>query len=196
MDFNVRQKEVGSRIKNLREKRGESQTELGEAIGLSQNSISKIENGETQLTLENQYSIAEHYNVSHDYICTGKNDDSILSLLEKYVSLKYANTSDGIETFEYPVLKIDKVLFDYLVHVAHARNTKGVPDDVRELWIEREISSFYERNKNNAHNESEAIVSMPEQLIYPDEQKQGWKQSDLLREMNKQLLDNSNTKGE
>ena len=50
-------KTVGERIKYLREKNKESQEKLGEAIGLSQNSISKLEKGETQLTLENHIQL-------------------------------------------------------------------------------------------------------------------------------------------
>ena len=78
-------KTVGERIKYLREKKQESQEKLGEAIGLSQNSISKLEKGETQLTLENQYSLAKHFNVSHDYLITGKDNDSLLILDRKSV---------------------------------------------------------------------------------------------------------------
>lgn len=89
MDRQFEPQTVGERIKFLREKNGESQQKLGEILGLTQNAISKLENGDTSLTLENQIRIAEHYNVSHDYICTGRNNDSILTLLEKYLSLKY-----------------------------------------------------------------------------------------------------------
>ena len=63
MNITNEPKTVGERIKYLREKKGESQEKLGEAIGLSQNSISKLEKGETQLTLENQINIAKHFNV-------------------------------------------------------------------------------------------------------------------------------------
>ncbi|MBV7273752.1 helix-turn-helix transcriptional regulator [Clostridiaceae bacterium UIB06] len=191
MDNNFEPKTVGERIKYLREKKGESQEKLGEAIGLSQNSISKIEKGETQLTLENQCSIAEHFNVSHDYICTGKDNDSILALLEKYIFLKYIHYSSGNENIDYPVLSIDKVYFDYLVRTAKAKSDRYMPEDVRELWIEREIKNFYDSNKENTFSESETVVPLPQQLIYPDEQKDDWKQSDLLREINKQLLDSS-----
>lgn len=83
-------KTVGARIKYLREKKGESQEILGKAIGLSQNSISKLEKGETQLTLENQYSLVKHFNVSHDYLISGKNENSLLVLLEKYISMNYS----------------------------------------------------------------------------------------------------------
>lgn len=186
-------KTVGERIKYLREKKQESQEKLGEAIGLSQNSISKLEKGETQLTLENQYSLARHFNVSHDYLITGKDNDSILILLERYISLDYSTISEGENTLEYPVLKIDKVLFNYLMRTAKARHDKYIPEDIKQAWIEREIGSFYDSNETNQFTESEKVVPVPEKLIYPDNSKSDWRQSDLLREMNKELLDSSNT---
>lgn len=179
---------VGKRIKLLREKKGESQKELGEAIGLSQNSISKLEKGKTELTLENQYSIAEHFNVSHDYICTGKDSDSILALLEKYISLKYQPLSNGDGNLLYPVLNIDKSLFNYLIRTSRAKSDAYIPDEVRDLWIEQEIKNFNKLNKDNCFTEKETVVPLPQQLIYPDDNKSNWKQSDLLREMNNILL--------
>lgn len=186
-------KTVGERIKYLREKKQESQEKLGEAIGLSQNSISKLEKGETQLTLENQYSLAKHFNVSHDYLITGKDNDSLLILLERYISLDYSTISEGEATLDCPVLKINKVLFNYLMRTAKARHDKYIPEDIKQAWIEREISSFYELNATNQFTESEKVVPVPEKLVYPDNSKSDWRQSDLLREMNKELLDSSNT---
>ena len=183
---------VGERIKYLREKKQESQEKLGEAIGLSQNSISKLEKGETQLTLENQYSLAKHFNVSHDYLITGKDNDSLLMLLEKYISLDYSTISEGESILDCPILKINKTLFDYLMRTAKARHDKYIPDDIKEAWTEREIDSFYESNENNQFTESAKVVPVPEKLVYPDESKSNWKQTDLLREMNRELLDSSN----
>ena len=191
MNYGNEPKTVGERIKYLREKKGETQEKLGDAIGLSQKSVSNIEKGITPLAIDSQIRIAEHFNVSHDYLCTGKDNDSILRVLEKYVFLNYRNLSDGLESFDYPVLEINKVFFDYLIRTARAKCDRYMPDDVRELWIEKETNIFYERNKSNTFIESETVVPLPQQLIYPDEQKDEWKQTDLLRELNKQLLDNS-----
>jgi len=191
-------KTVGERIKYLREKKGESQETLGRAIGLSQNSISKLEKGKTQLTLENQYSLVKHFNVSHDYLVSGNDENSLLVLLEKYISMNYSHISDGELSFDCPTLKIDKVLFNYLIRTARASQDNYMPDDIKRTWIEREINAFYELNEKNQFTESESVVPVPQRLIYPDENKENWKQSDLLREINKYLLDSSstNSKGE
>lgn len=186
-------KTVGERIKYLREKKGESQEKLGEAIGLSQNSISKLEKDKTQLTLENQCSLAKHFNVSHDYLISGKDGDSMLSILEKYITMDYSHITYGDTHFDCPILKINKTLFNYLVRTTKAKNDNYMPEDIKKAWIEKEIDLFYESNEHNAFRESESVVPVPQQLIFPDIDKINWKQSDLLREMNKHLLNSSNT---
>ena len=186
-------KTIGERIKILREKNKESQEKLGEAINLSQNSISKLEKGETQLTLENQCNLVKHFNVSHDYLITGKDTDSILSLLEKYVSLEYSRVSNGETSLEYPVLRINKVLFDYLIRTAKAKQDNYLPNEIKLAWIEREINSFYESNKNNPFSEYESVIPIPQNLIYPYEDKDTWKQTDLLHAMNRELLESTKT---
>ena len=184
---------VGERIKNLREEKGESQEKLGEAVGLSQNSISKLEKGMTNLTLENLCNMAEHFNVSIDYICTGKNSDSILMLLEKYISLDFSELSEGEDIhLKYPVIRIRKYFFNYLMRKATAQKDKYLPNDVKEMWIEKETKSFYEQDKEDTLAETTSVVPVPPQLIYPDDSKNDWKQSDLLRELNKYLMENPN----
>ena len=184
---------VGERIKNLREEKGESQEKLGEAVGLSQNSISKLEKGMTNLTLENLCNMAEHFNVSIDYICTGKNSDSILMLLEKYISLNFSELSEGEDIhLKYPVIRIRKYFFNYLMRKATAQKDKYLPNDVKEMWIEKETKSFYEQDKEDTLAETTSVVPVPPQLIYPDDSKNDWKQSDLLRELNKYLMENPN----
>lgn len=182
--------EVGKRIKILREKNDETQEALGKAIGISQDAVSKIETGKTQLTLENQLRIAEHFNVSHDYLCKGVDSNSILNLLEKYVHMKIASASVGMETYKYPVLKIDKNFYRYLTQTVRAENTYNIPEEIRTKWMEYEIQAFYE--SNGTDKEVEIVVPLPEKLIFPDEQKGDWTQSDLLRAITNDWF---NTKG-
>lgn len=175
---------VGQRIKKLRQEKGETQVELGDAIGLSQNSISKIESGEISLTLQSLLNISKHYHVSTDYLCTGSDKFTLLETLTKFISLEYAKTDAGLERFEYPVLNIDKVLFTYLMQSAFIdKNQHHIPDNIRREWLEKERDNFYKHNKGNDHSHYESIVPLPQEFIYPDDEKNEWKQSDLIREV-------------
>lgn len=191
-DIEVIQKEVGERIKELREKKGESQTELADDIGLTQNSISKIEKGNTMLTLQNLILIADHFNVSYDYLCKGIETDSTLKILKKYISFDYENITVGAEAFTCPILKINSALFDYLVHSARAQSDSYIPDDIRKIWLEKEADTFYEQSRGNKYIDMKRLVPLPQEFISPDEKKEDWRQADLLRELNRQLLKGSN----
>lgn len=69
-----------------------------------------------------------------------------------------------------------------------------MPYDIKELWIEREKKLFYESNKNNDFSNKEQVIPLPPELIYLDDDKKEWKQSDLLRELGNSLLSSSNNK--
>lgn len=177
---------VGERIKELRKKNGLSQEKLAEKIYLTQNAISKIEKGNIKnLKLEHLVKIAECFNVSCDYLCCGKDSNSILELLEEYISFKSVNYSNGTDSYSYPVLEINKPFFYYLINSTHAKYQKNIPDNIREQWLEQEKEDFYRRIKTTEFNENaEAFIPVSEDLIYPDEQKEDWKQKDLIREIN------------
>lgn len=188
MDLESMKKEVGKRIKVLRKKNNETQKDLAEAIHISTDSIAKIEQGNVTLTLDNQYKIAEHYHVSHDYICKGGDDSDILNLLESYISIDFQKCSVGENELQYPQLEIKQILFNYLLQFARANATKNIPEDVRQLWIKNEKRKFFNKikTKNNFEKTTKVAIVKTE-LIYPDHQKNDWKQSDFLRELDKQI---------
>lgn len=60
--------QFGQRLKEIRRKAGENQTELGELLGVKKSQVSELENGNTSTTVEKVAIICEHYNVSADYL--------------------------------------------------------------------------------------------------------------------------------
>lgn len=177
-------KTVGERIKQLRKNKGESQAKLGEVIGLSQNSISKLENNETQLTLENQCNLVKHFNISHDYLITGKDNNSLLTTLTNFISMKYNDFSVESNTYYCPSLVINKALFDYIKTKASAENIENMSPETKKTWIDEAVKNFYEINGEEASKESIEIIPLPQNLLFPDDNRKDWKQSDLIREMN------------
>ena len=63
-----------SRLSILRKKSGLTQTQLGEAVGVSLHAISKMEKGERAASIEVLYSLADYFEVSIDYL-VGRSDD-------------------------------------------------------------------------------------------------------------------------
>lgn len=58
---------IGNKIKEIREMNGFSQTELGDKIGVSKQSICNYEKGERDAGQDNIFNIAEIFDVSIDY---------------------------------------------------------------------------------------------------------------------------------
>lgn len=59
---------IASRIKELRIKKGISQKTVADFISLSPNAYSRVENGYTQITVQNLYLIAECLNIKIEEI--------------------------------------------------------------------------------------------------------------------------------
>ena len=80
----------GKRLFELRESRGESQQELADSMGITRQSLSRYELGERTANIDLLKKIAEHYDVSADYLLglTGNTTtDTNLQAVCKYTGL-------------------------------------------------------------------------------------------------------------
>lgn len=59
MDTTIKEKEIGARIKRLREDRNYSQDYLAQKLGITQKAYSKIETNQTRLSVDNLLRISE-----------------------------------------------------------------------------------------------------------------------------------------
>ena len=64
----------GQRLLEIRKKNCETQSDLGEAVGMVKSHISEMENGKQTTTAEKIALICEHYKISSDYLL-GLSDD-------------------------------------------------------------------------------------------------------------------------
>lgn len=186
MDFEEIKNNVGSNIRALRKSHEETQEDLANAINISKESIAKIEQGNVCLTLENQCKIAEHYHVSHDYILKGDGYGTILESLESFISFKLQDCTVGNQKLQYPQLEINQFLFNYLLQSARAEQAKNIPDKIRKLWHDEEKKNFFDSMKNNVQK-TIRLALVKTELIFPDSNKEDWKQTDLLREIDKSI---------
>ena len=74
-----------------------------------------------------------------------------------------------------------------MLQSAHIEQYITLPDNVKEFWIKEEQKKFYSHIDKNNFNQCSDLVLVNEQLIYPDEKKVDWKQSDLLGEIDRQI---------
>ncbi len=134
---------IARRIKQLRENANETQEVLARKINMSTTTLSKIEQDIINLTLENARRIADHYNVSIDWIC-GRVDDmsvseNVLNTLCRYIKIS-THVMSIRQTHKIPFISINQYLFDFLNVLNDAYNYKknDVPDEVIGAWLEKE----------------------------------------------------------
>lgn len=175
---------VGQRLKDLRMKKGISQEKLAEAINLTQKAISNFETNITPLGLEYIIKFANYFNVSCDYLINGIDSSAILNELCNYISVSYNRTIVGENSYQIPQLSINRALFEYLMVSARINIDEQIPKNIKEQWIDQEIEKFYD---NSINTDFVKIVPLPEEIIFPDDNKSEWKQSDLIRELNTKL---------
>lgn len=60
--------EFAKRLKALRKEKGETQKQLGQAVGLSTNQIVRFEKGEQKPGFDNLWALADHFQVTVDFL--------------------------------------------------------------------------------------------------------------------------------
>lgn len=178
-------KTIGKRIKAIRKKNNLSQEEFAHRIHTSQSNLSKMENGKiNELSVDSLLLIAKEFDISIEYLFTAK-ENNILQLLEKHISFEYDNLSTSkTNTYHYPKFKISKSFYDYLASSAKAKCENGIPDNVRESWINQVKEDFNKNIKSSEETGFVEFIPVPIELIFPDDNKASWNQEDLIREIN------------
>lgn len=124
---------LGEKIKEIRKKHNLNQSEFGELFGLTQNTITNIENDKRFPTYEILIEIAKRFNISVDYllglseaktnnielkaICdyTGLTEEAVNKLHELCTSKEYDNTDNNILNDEDCTEENKKVISDFLI---------------------------------------------------------------------------------
>jgi transcriptional regulator with XRE-family HTH domain len=85
---------TGERIKKLRKSKGWNQSELGKKVGLTYGGISGIEENKSNPKLNVLIKISELFNVSTDYLLTGKEESRLLNEQESEILNLYRRDPD------------------------------------------------------------------------------------------------------
>ncbi len=167
MDIKTAPEAIAKRIKDLREKNGETQKDLAEALHFNQNNISKIEKGKS-LTPNNLIAISEHYNVSMDYLCKGEGGTDLLDTLQKYVRYKLAKTSGICETptsHLIPYVEINQSLYNCLRQLSLAKANLDMPQKIKEQWIEEATQEFTNGIITDDYNNYVSFILLEESVL-------------------------------
>lgn len=163
---------LGKNIKDLRKAHGETQQELGRAIGVEFNTISMYESGKRQPDLQILQSIASHYGYTVDQLIRADFSDLDLSNIvftwENIVSML------GII---FPIVSSDKALEDPCFAKGYAYTKKIIADlkkgeAVMRGLFERALDEYSYSLKESGTKESAANILWLVYVLYsllPDE---------------------------
>lgn len=118
---------LSHRVKNLRNAKGQSQNEVGKALGKSRETVSKYELGEREPDPEAIVMFSKHFNVSSDYILGITDHIENMAPGERkpyspelYAFEKYLNNQDFIPYLHLSVMMMDSNTeikqFEKLIH--------------------------------------------------------------------------------
>ncbi len=111
---------VGRRIRQRRLERGQSQTELANALGITFQQVQKYENGTNRISAGRAYAAAQHLGVPLDYFFEGaelppasqpdvdplfQNDKQLIALARSFVQISDADTRSAVTSFVQSVAK-------------------------------------------------------------------------------------------
>lgn len=117
MDF----KEIGLRIRNLREKENISREKLAEIVDLSTNFVGQIERGEKRMGLETLIKISEFLGTSIDYIVSGS--------IPRYYSTEVEEINFLVENCTKRELAIIKNIIKIAIDTIKSNNNESVQDE-------------------------------------------------------------------
>lgn len=90
-----------SRVRELRQKKGMKQEALGGMLGVSQQTISKIENSTESLSIDLLINISKYFNVTTDYILRLSD--------EKRSLLQYSQANKRINDYYDFILELEEL---------------------------------------------------------------------------------------
>jgi len=202
-------KQIGKRIKELRESAGLSQEELSARLGVKRVTLSSIENGERKITAEELKKLADIFNVSSDDILN--KEESIKVVLEKGKNKK-GEKGIRISVPQENVEKFKEVLL-YILNRVGAKPNIGetvlykllyfIDFNFYEKYEEQLIGAMYIKNKygptpvefrkivEQMENDKEIIEAQKEFFKYPQRKYLPLRKPDLskLKAHEKEVID-------
>lgn len=157
-------KEIGKRLIDLRKEISKTQQEVADSIpGLTIQMISSYENGKQSPAIENLIKISNYYNVSIDFLLTGKEASDSITKITNYEELirtilkleesgifsinayRSGNVIDGSLSFNYDLLSHNKTLVEFDENYKKLYAAKEIMgDEMYKMALEGLISKYKE----------------------------------------------------
>lgn len=151
---------MGQRIKELRKAKGWSQTSLGEKIGMTYGGVAGLEADRSDPSKKIIIKLSEVFEVSTDYLLTGKEGTSEISSEEREV-IKLYREDGQIRGALKNAIQLKKQALNQLGNYKQPEdsvNTNTVKIMKVELYLQVENNSKFVRGKSKIQNEIELFI--------------------------------------
>lgn len=139
---------VGKRIKYLRKINKESQGSAAKKIGISQGTLSDIENDKTKPSIDTIISVSRYFSISADWLLTGENDEKLYN--EYHVA---ENQKDVDNYFTAPVGDENGEMVQSVEPDPHFASKASLKGAIRDS-----INDFYKKLSNGDYSKKDDIV--------------------------------------
>jgi len=79
----IDKKKIGAQLRDLRNKRGWTQEDVAEKIGISRSAVANIELGKRGLTLETLRKCCDAFSIDISYFAIESDEDDVVDVLER-----------------------------------------------------------------------------------------------------------------
>lgn len=154
---------IGNRIGRIRYERGETQKELGEALGKTRTDVNRWESGDRGVSAENLIAIAEHYNVSTDYLL-GILPEGITEIKgDKRTAQQYTGlTNEALENLKSIKDNCKPEVLEILSAILSSRKLTSILIDIQEALYITQIPNLPRVPKTKMFKESGVTFQIEE----------------------------------
>lgn len=128
-------KQVGERIKNLRQQLGLTQAELADKVGFTSQTVSNWESGSREPDIEALVKLSSLFNVSLDYLLSGKKEEEKITLddMDAEKRLSWIIKKDDVKNFVKYEYQTSAYVFGRSMGY---RNGENLRKPIKKIWEE------------------------------------------------------------
>ena len=150
--------DLGERIKNLRIKKGYTQTKLASLTGIENVTLSKYENGQQEPGVQNLIRLSDELETSIDYIVRGDKNNLYFRDYKQNKSEGYKVAKEIVDLYNLRLIDIDDFgqmyiydqygIRDFLSTYRSLMNDENKDDPGYDKFLETKIKNFAKKYDN------------------------------------------------
>lgn len=164
-----------NRLKELRQKEGTSQVKIAKLLKVNEKTVSRWENGESQIKPDKAQALADHFGVSVGFLLGFGTIEEELQQSKKETISQWEKESNALLSLGFVLSDNDIDVLSHLLHNMSSRNSAYFftlvehNDKLIVEKLESEFSTFYEKNPDYVTNTKKEYADYLHRSTDPEE---------------------------